>query len=305
MFPESYLFRDLTCWETRAIKFRTLKKKRQLTLKCTCGRATEPTLSPYFIPVLCRAQSRGSKDSGSPRIPHPLWDLDRSHEGPWLELQPQCWVGSPGVNHLALQSRPPRVLERPGGSTAGAWEEQMQIKMETYTGLRRPACPGHPPETACALPPAWDGGATGKSQLHRAVAGRSRQESVGDAPMEDRLVGDRTARLGTAGPACFTATTVAPAAPRPAAKVPAAVAASQEAARVLPASNHGPLRFMSFVISRTWQGVLLEKYSRKASCVNELVRGLFCGLIVWVSFSFQRGKRSMINFGYSHFRYLK
>lgn len=179
-----------------------------------------------------------------------------------------------------------------------SWVPRLQVGIcipksdHSYAGLRRPVRRGHPPGTACALPRAWDGGASRKSQLHRAVAGRSRQESVGDARIEDRLVGDRTARLGTAGPARCTAATVAPAAPRPKAKVSAAVAASresaQEAARVLPAGNHGPLlRFMSFVISRTWQGVVLEKYSRKASCVNEPVRGLLWGLIVEVSFSFQ------------------
>lgn len=262
--------------------------------------AAGPQNPLFHLILFLRCAGRKAVEAKTWRAPgsrHPPWDLDRGHEGPRLELQPQRWAGSPGVDHTGnlepSKAGPPRPgTSAAGGSTVGAWEEQMQIKMETYAGLRRPVRRGHPPGTACALPRAWDGGASRKSQLHRAVAGRSRQESVGDARIEDRLVGDRTARLGTAGPARCTAATVAPAAPRPAAKVSAAVAASresaQEAARVLPAGNHGPLlRFMSFVISRTWQGVVLEKYSRKASCVNEPVRGLLWGLIVEVSFSFQ------------------
>lgn len=70
----------------------------------------------------------------------------------------------------------------------------------------------------------------------------------------------RTGSLGTEprarGPRGLRAAqraTVAPAAPRPAAKVPTAVAASresvQEAARALPARSHGPLGLLSFVIS--------------------------------------------------------
>lgn len=160
----------------------------------------------------------------------------------------------------------------------------MQIKDGNLRRAAATGWPGHPPGTACALPPAWDAGASGKSQLPRAAAGRSRQASVGDARMEDRLVGDGTGRLGTAGPARCTAATVAPAAPRPEAKVPAGEAASresaQEAARVLPAGNHGPLRLLSFVISPAWKGVFLEKYSREASRVNERVRGLLWGSIV-------------------------
>lgn len=55
---------------------------------------------------------------------------------------------------------------------------------------------------------------------------------------------------------------------------------AQEAARVLPAGNHGPLRLLSFVISPAWKGVFLEKYSREESRVNERVRGLLWGSIV-------------------------
>lgn len=150
---------------------------------------------------------------------------------------------------------------------AGAWEERIRIKMETYAWLRRRAHWGHPPGTACALPRTWDGGASGKSQLHRMAAGRSLQTSVGDARIEDRVVGDRTPSLVSAGPACCSAATVAPAAPRPAAKVPAGVAASQESAqeavRVLPAGSHGPLCLLSFVIPRAWQGVFFGKIPKE------------------------------------------
>lgn len=294
------------------MKFLTLKKKRQSTLKCACGRAAEPTLLPYFIPALAGRKAVEAKTRGAPGSRHPPWDLDRGHEGPGLELQSQRWVGSPGVNHLgnlepSKACAPRRGTSAAGGSTTGAWEERMRIKMETYAWLRRRARGGHPPGTACALPRTWDGGASGKSQLHRAAAGRSRQTSVGDARMEDRLVGNRTARLGTAGPARCTAAKVAPADPRPAAKVPALVAASQESVRK-PRESFRPARTDHLVfLSSPGPGKVsfLEKYPRKASCVNEPVRGLVWGFIVGVSFSFHGAKRSMFNFGYSHFRYLK
>lgn len=66
-----------------------------------------------------------------------------------------------------------------------SWVPRLQVGIcipksdNGHAGLRRPARESHPPGTACALPRAWDRGASGKSQLHRAAAGRSRQAWVG------------------------------------------------------------------------------------------------------------------------------
>lgn len=296
------------------MKLRILKKKRQLTLKCRYGREAEPPVSPYFIPALCREQSRGSKDSGIPRIPSPtLRPLSRSRRTPpgaaatALGGKPWCQSsGKPG----ALRSPRPASWNLSCGSLHGRCLGRADAKKDG--NLRRAAAParrGHPPGTACALPPAWNGGASGKSQLHRAAAGRSRQASVGDAPNggparwgPNRAPGDRGACALHSGHSGARR-------PAPCGQSPSRSGSFSGISSGSCESPSGlqPRATMSgsFVIPRAWQGVFLEKYSRKASCVHEPVGGLLWGVIVGVSFSFQRAKRSVFNFGYSHFRYLK
>lgn len=66
-----------------------------------------------------------------------------------------------------------------------SWVPRLQVDIcipksdNKHAGLRWPARESHPPGAACALPRAWDRGASEKSQLHRAAAGRSRQAWVG------------------------------------------------------------------------------------------------------------------------------
>lgn len=139
------------------------------------------TLSLRFAGRKAWKQTLGKPQD--PQVTRPGTSMAAMKDLGW-SCSPSTEQWSPGVNHLrnpepSKAGAPCPGTAAAGSSAASAWEEQTQIKMETYAGLRRPARESHPPGTACALPRAWDRGASGKSQLHRAAAGRSRQAWVG------------------------------------------------------------------------------------------------------------------------------
>lgn len=187
------------------MKFQTFNKKRQLTLKYKCGEAAGPTLSPYFTPEFCRAQSHESKATVKTLDPRTLPGTSVAALGdPCWRCSPSVGQWSPDVNHLRNpepSNAGAQIVER---RLREASEEPREIKMETYAELRRPQLSGailRGPAAPFLQP--GDRGASGKS-LHRAAAGRTlqtlvvmhewRMDPLGTEPLARRPRGLRAAQ---------------------------------------------------------------------------------------------------------------